>query len=329
MSIVHLHLDFETRSPLDIKKVGLDKYSRNAEVLMMAYAVNDQLPQLWLPPEDGPLPDHVDLLLRSNSVLKIAWNAAFERSILRHCLGIESPVSQWLDPSVMARYATLPPHLKGACEFLGLGDKAKHDGSKLIRKFCMPKKDGTFNQPTDFPEDWETFKEYCRQDVTAEREVLRLLQKNFSLSPFERKVWIIDSQINERGAPVDLPFVTEAKKLVDTEKARLAAELQQITGLENPNSTTQLLPWLQARGYPYSSLLKKRVDLALNQEGIDDSVKYVLRLRGMLAKSSTSKLDAILSRVTDSRLRHSYKYLGASRTGRWAGEGEQTQNLPR
>jgi DNA polymerase len=328
VSIVHLHLDFETRSPLDIKKVGLDRYARNAEILMMAWAVNDQLPQLWLP-GDGPLPDHVELMLRRGGAVKVAWNAAFERSILKHCLNVDSPISQWLDPSVMARYATLPPHLKGACEFLDLGSAAKHDGSKLIRKFCMPKKDGTFNTPADFPEDWETFKEYCRQDVNAEREVLRRLQKQFSLSDFERKVWMIDAKINERGAPVDMEFVTEAKKLVDAEKAKLAAELKEITGLENPNSNSQMLEWLQSRGYPYASLLKKRVDLALKDNSLDSTVRNVLYLRGMLSRSSTAKLEAILERQTDSRLRHSYKYLGASRTGRWAGEGVQTQNLPR
>jgi hypothetical protein len=83
--------------------------------------------------------------------VKVAWNCAFERAILKHCLGIDSPISQWLDPSVLARYATLPPHLKGACEFLGLGDKAKHDGSRLIRKFCMPNRKGGFTQPQDAP----------------------------------------------------------------------------------------------------------------------------------------------------------------------------------
>jgi DNA polymerase len=261
--------------------------------------------------------------------VKVAWNAAFERAILKHCLNIDSPISQWLDPSVMARYATLPPHLKGACEFLDLGSAAKHDGSKLIRKFCMPKRDGSFTQPADAPEEWETFKEYCRQDVIAEREVLRRLQKQFSLSDFERKVWMIDAEINERGAPVDMQFVTEAKKLVDVEKARLVIELKEITGLDNPNSTAQLLPWLNARGYPYFSLLKKRVDVALKNMWLDDTARHVLKLRGLLSRSSTAKLEAILERQTDSRLRHSYKYMGASRTGRWAGEGVQTQNLPR
>jgi DNA polymerase len=328
VSIVYLHCDFETRSRVDLKKCGLDKYSRNAEVLMMAHAINDQLPQLWLPAE-GPMPDYIRMLFTSPAAVKISFNCAFERAILKHCLGIDSPISQWLDPSVMARYATLPPHLKGACEFLDLGSAAKHDGSKLIRKFCMPKRDGTFNSPADFPEDWETFKEYCRQDVIAEREVLRRLQKQFSLSDFERKVWMIDAEINERGAPVDMQFVTEAKKLVDAEKARLVIELKEITGLDNPNSNAQMLEWLQSRGYPYASLLKKRVDLALKDNSLDPTVRNVLYLRGMLSRSSTAKLEAILERQTDSRLRHSYKYLGASRTGRWAGEGVQTQNLPR
>jgi DNA polymerase len=288
--MTHLHLDFETRSRLDIKKVGLDRYAKSAEVLMLAWAVDDGEPELWL--YDDPLPARLDDLLYSGAysppVLKVAWNCAFERAILRHCLGMESPIGEWLDPSTLARYATLPPHLKGACEFLGLGDKAKHDGSRLIRKFCFPNRKGAFTQPQDAPGDWETFKEYCRQDVIAEREVLHQLQRGFSLPPFERKIWEIDSAINERGIPVDMQFVTEAKKLVDAEKARLLAELTQITGLANPNSGAQLLPWLQARGYPYSSLLKKRVDLALADTRLDSVAVDVLRLRSMLSRSSTA-----------------------------------------
>ena len=62
MSVVHLHLDFETRSMLDIRQVGLDRYARNAEVLMMAWAVNDQPPQIWLPSEE-PMPEHLRLML--------------------------------------------------------------------------------------------------------------------------------------------------------------------------------------------------------------------------------------------------------------------------
>jgi DNA polymerase bacteriophage-type len=317
-----LHLDFETRSHLDIRKVGTDVYARNCEVLMMAYAWEDDPPSLWLPGEPFPT------TMIWGPERKAAWNAAFERAILRHRFEIYTPPSDWVDVPNLVRYATMPAKLKGASEYLQLGDLAKHDGSRLINKFCKPHK-GRFIEPEEAPDDWETFKEYCKQDVVAEREILHRLQRTFSLGTFEQRVATLDMEINERGIPVDMQFVSHARDLVAAEKHELKDELRELTGLANPNSGQQMLGWLRERGYPYNSLLKKRVDKAMQGELLPE-VRRALTLRAKLSRSSTSKLDAIVDRVSpDGRLRGSYVYLGASRTGRWSGSGVQLQNLPR
>ena len=46
-----LHRDIETRSTISLKKVGAHKYATDAttEVVCVAYAVDDQPVQLWLP----------------------------------------------------------------------------------------------------------------------------------------------------------------------------------------------------------------------------------------------------------------------------------------
>lgn len=320
-----LHIDFETRSHLDIKKVGVDVYARNAEVLMMAYAFGDDAPGLWVKGthHGGWLWEAV----RTTDKLA-AWNCGFERAILKHCLGIETPAERWVDVPAYARYATMPPKLKDCSEYLLLGDLAKHDGRRLINKFCKPHK-GRFIEPEEAPDDWELFKSYCLQDVVAERAILHRLRRAFALSPFEQRIASLDCEINERGIPVDMRFVQEAHRLVDVEKQALKKELAELTGLANPNSGSQMLTWLRARGYPYNSLLKKRVDLAMKQE-LAPEVRRALELRAKLSRSSTKKLDAIIDRVSpDGRLRGSYIYLGAQRTGRWSGSGVQLQNLPR
>lgn len=325
---------------LDIKRVGLDRYARDAQVLMLAWAFDDDEPSLWLPYGDEPvwsrrtpsrlIPHEVFRALKAPDVVKTAWNAAFERSVFYHALGYGIPVEQWFDPAVMARYGTFPNHLLGCSEYLKLGDQQKDAvGKRLIQKFSKPFK-GKFRDPKDHAEDWELFKDYCKQDVRAERAVEHTLEKAFSLTPFEMEVMRIDAEINETGMPTDMLFVTEAKKLVDAEKAALREEMQRKTGLDNPNSGPQLLPWLRQRGYPFASLLKKRVDQALLKEDLDPLVRDVLCLKCKLSRSSTSKLDAIIDRVgPDGILRNSYMYLGANRTGRWSGKGVQLQNLPR
>jgi DNA polymerase len=262
--MIQLIVDFETRSPIDIRECGLDVYSRNAEVLMLAWALNDSKPELWQPRE-GPMPDQLALLLTRREIVKVAHNVAFERSIFRHCLGIDIPLTSWLDPSCMARYAGLPSSLADVGEALGLPqDQAKDkDGKRLIQKFCRPKKDGTYKDWNSDPEDWARFCDYCKQDVVAERNILRKLEKGFMLPPRERKIWLLDQQINERGIPVDMTFVHNAKTIVDAERSRLMDELGSLTGLENPNSTKQMLGFLKENGYPYESLNQKMVKEAL------------------------------------------------------------------
>jgi DNA polymerase len=262
--MICLHLDFETRSTVDIREQGLDVYARNAEVLMLAWALNDQAPQIWLPHET-PIPENLALLLERKEIVKVAWNSAFERAIFWHTWGINIPLTSWLDPSCMARYAGLPSSLADVGEALGLPqDEAKDkDGKRLIQKFCKPKKDGTYKDWNTDPEDWARFCDYCKQDVIAERNILRKLEKGFMLPPRERKIWLLDQQINERGIPVDMTFVHNAKVIVDAERSRLMDELGKLTNLENPNSTKQMLGFLKENGYPYESLKQKMVKEAL------------------------------------------------------------------
>jgi len=325
----HLHLDFETRSKANID-FGYDLYARNAEVLMLAYALDDRDVHLWVPSENGatmPLP--LEYALADPSVIKVAWNSAFERAIFLHCLGLDIPRENWLDPKFMARYAGMPAHLSDVSRILNLGDDGKDkEGKRLIKLFCVPNKKGVFNQPKDHPEDWELFKAYAKQDVVAERTALRELSKAYSLPPRENKIAILDWKINERGMPVDLKFVTQKNIEVIAEKARLMEKFKAHTGLENPNSVTQLLPWLNARGYKFNSLGEAKVRAALSN-GCTAEVKRALELRLATSRSSTSKLTAALARTSaDSRVRYCYTYYGAH-TGRWSGQGVQPQNLPR
>lgn len=260
MTVVNLVIDLETRSAVDIKKHGLDRYARSAEVLMMAWAFGDQPPQIW-EPRFGPMPEQVAVCLDKPGIVKVAHNVAFERTILRYALGIDSPVEQWTDTAVLARYCALPSHLAEVCEALNLGDLGKNpDGSRLIRKFSLPqKKDGKFKDWDTDPEDWALFVNYCKQDVAAEREVLKRLAP-IGFPERERRIFALDAKINERGLPVDMTFVANATAMAKTERAKLLQELKDITKVENPNSGKQMLGWLREQGYPYSSLNKKMVD---------------------------------------------------------------------
>lgn len=342
MAAITLHLDFETRSRTDLSVRGLDNYcdDPSTQVLMMAWAVNDASPQVWFP-ATGPMPEQIELLIRRNEILKTAFNAEFERTILKRILHIDTPAGAWADPMIWARHASIAGDLAFVGEVLGLSEDKKKsaDGRRLIKLFCEPakrkKKDPPgmpeFNDSTTYPEDWAKFVEYCKQDVIAERELFYKL-KAFALPPDEVAMYALDQEINERGLPIDMDFVAKASKIVEEERSELMAGMRALTGLENPNSTQQLLGYLKTQQYAFNSLGAKWVTKALGDVAneLTEGGKRALRFRQQLAKSSTAKLEAISNFVcVDGRLRRQYVYGGAARTLRWSGRQAQPQNFPR
>lgn len=344
MSLDRLHLDFETRSELDLKICGLDNYVKHpsTRVLMLGYALNDDPVEVW-EPHFGSMPAKLRGDLEDITVTKIAWNTPFEYNVFKYVLKMHLPLFMWDDPVNRALMLSMPKHLKDACEVLKLPPElAKNpEGKRLIKFFSMPaqirKDDKLFGSSTSVfrdwmtnPEEWEKFKKYCIQDVVAEREIDKLLSK-FPLPEKEFQTWLLDQEINERGLPVDLELVKGTNNVAEAEKERLRSELQEITGLENSNSVPQLLAWAQMEGYPFGSLAKHLVQRALAGEGnLTPTAKRALILRGQTAKTSDSKLDKIAEAVSsDGRLRNQYGFLGAAKTGRWASYHVQLANLPR
>lgn len=350
-----LHFDFETRSRLDLGECGLDRYVNDptTEILCLAWAVNDAPVLIW-EPHKNPFPREIEALLKNPSVTKVAWNSSFERNILKSKLGISVPLSDWLDPMVMARYLSMPGYLEEVSTILGIDNqkykwgtqKEMGQAQKLLTMFCLPARLGgeetLFGIEEDFYRDWNTnprewaeLLEYCKRDVEAERECFHKMRA-FILPETERRGWILDQEINSRGVYCDLELVRGARAVASKEKEILQDKLLKLTGVSNPNSGPQILEWAQSQGYAFSSIAKPFVARALNGEcNLTPEAKMALQIRQQSAKTSDSKLDKILSMVgPDNRLRYQFAYMGAARTGRWSGGNEeaasvQLQNLSR
>ena len=325
-----------------IDQRGVDLYVRDPSttVLMLGWALDDADVRLWQP-HLGPMPPELADALDDPFIIKAAWHARFERLIFRHQLEREIPTREWLDVKVLASYLSLSGSLGKVGEILGLSENAKLlEGKDLIQLFSLPavpaRETGLFGYLPAFfhdynthPTDWERFCEYCRQDVRAEREIFHKLAK-FPLPPAERDLWVLDQKINDTGIPVELELVEGAARVAELAKTELHGKLDGLTGLENSNSNEQMLRWARGQGYPFNSIGKAMVNRALAGEGeLTELAKEVLLLRKELAKTASSKLQAIRDRVSpDGRLRHQYSFMGAGRTGRWAGQDVQLQNLP-
>ncbi len=246
MAAVNLWIDIESRSAIDLKGRGLDVYSKDpsTQITLCAWCINDANPTMWRPLSE-PIPSQLDLLLRRVEIPKLCFNSQFEETMLREVLKIDIPTNQFVDVATLCRYASIAGSLEFCGKVLGIDeDKAKMAvGRRLIAKFCMPKK-GVYRDWVSDPEDWSLFEQYCFNDVLAERAIYEKL-KAFHLPAQERKIWILDQEINQRGIPVDMEFVEKSSQIVKSEHGDLTAEFKTLTGLENPNSVSTGIPrWL-------------------------------------------------------------------------------------
>ena len=328
-----LVLDLETFSSADLPRGGVKKYTEapDFEILLMSYAWDGGPVRLWDFTQDGPPPGLARLLL-DPAIIKIAWNASFERNCLNKVLGIYTPPEQWRDAMTIAAMNGLPMSLDAAGAALQLQQQKLAIGKALIRYFCTPckptisNKGRTRNLPEHAPDKWEQFKEYCVRDTAVEQTIYDRLS-SFPVPEWERRLEVLDARINERGVLVDMELVESAVALDEQSRAQNVAEMQEITGLENPGSVAQLKAWLATKNVNVDSLNKATVSELLGTV-TDPGTRRVLELRQLTGKTSTKKYQAILDAAcADHRIRGLLQYYGAARTGRWAGRRVQLQNL--
>lgn len=337
--MIHLSIDLETYSDVNLKKAGLYRYVQSPafEILLFAYSLDGAPTQVVDMAQGEKIPLEVVHALTDPQCLKYAYNAAFEWYCLSKYMGVQLPPSQWRDTMLHGLYAGYTASLDATGRALGIPeDKQKlATGKALIRYFCVPckptKSNGgrTRNYPHHDPEKWELFKTYNGQDVVAEMEIERRLSV-FPVPDFVQKQWETDLLINARGVAVDMDFCEGALELGETIRAQLTDEAVQLSGLQNPNSVKQLARWLSAEtGDDITSLRKETIKELLGRDNADH-VQRMLEIRQELGKTSTKKYDAIEAAVCDDgRVRGLLQFYGANRTGRWAGRLVQVQNLPR
>lgn len=333
----HLSIDIETRSSVDIGKAGAYKYAQSPdfEILLFAYQWNNDPVKIIDLKNGEELSCWLMQALTDPSVIKHAYNAAFEWYCLNRA-GYETPVDQWRCTMAHGLYCGYTAGLDATGKAIGLPqDKQKlTTGRALIRFFCVPckptKTNGgrTWNQPWHDTDKWNLFKEYCCQDVVTEREILKRLDL-FPMPEEEERLWQMDVLMNAYGVRVDTELIDGALYIDQISALRLTDEAIKLTGLDNPNSTAQLIKWLQDNGTETDNLRKETVSELL--DGINpEKVQRMLEIRQQLGKTSIKKYVAMDTACGEGdRVRGLTQYYGANRTGRWAGRLVQMQNLPR
>lgn len=319
----HLSIDIETSSDVDIRKCGAFKYaeSKAFRIMLLAYAFDDEPVEVIDLEKGEEMPSFLLQALQDKEVIKHAYNATFEWLCLNQS-GYKTPIEQWQCTMIHAMYLGFPAGLEATGEAVGLPEDKKKlaVGRQLIKYFCI----GPYKPDAD---KWNLFKDYNLKDVEAERAIERKLS-SFPVPELEWERWRRDVLMNSYGVGVDMELVTGALAIQEESVERLTNEAIALTGLENPNSPTQLLEWVNAEGIALKSIQKKDVQDALSGE-LPPNVRRALEIRQQLGKTSVKKYDAILTCVCkDERVRGISQFYGA-RTGRFSGRLVQMQNLPR
>lgn len=337
----HLSIDIETRSSVDIGKAGLYKYAQSPDfrILLFAFQEDENPVEVVDLAQGEEIPEHAVRMLADPDVTKHAYNAAFEWYCLNRA-GYQTPLEQWRCTMAHGLYCGYTAGLDATGKAIGLPqDKQKlAAGKALIRYFCVPcrptKTNGnrTWNQPWHAKEKWELFKEYNRQDVVTERAILNRLEQ-FPMPEAEQKQWQMDVLMNAFGVRVDTELIEGALYIDAVSTQELTEEAVRITGLGNPNSGAQLVPWLntQCGRERFQDIQKATVADALDhREDYPEDVRRMLEIRQQLGKTSIKKYVAMdTAKGEGDRVRGLTQYYGANRTGRWAGRMVQMQNLPR
>ena len=333
-----LSIDLETYSDVDLPNCGVYRYVEgDFHILLFAYAFDDEETRCVDMACGEQLPAEVVDAIHNENIIKSAWNAQFERICLSKYFGTQLSPDSWKCTMVWAASLSLPLKLATAAQALKTAQQKYAIGERLIRYFSLPckptKANGgrTRNLPEHAPDDWKLFKSYCVQDVNTERDIRRRLEK-FPLLPQEWDFYHMDQRINDRGILIDKELVQQAIICNMAMSEEMTKRAYALTGLENPNSVSQLKSWLEERGIEVDSLGKKNVASLitdLDRHSADGEALDMMKLRLQMAKSSVKKYQAAERYICqDGRAHGLFQFSGAQRTQRWAGRGIQLQNLP-
>jgi DNA polymerase len=374
MQEIRLHLDYETASEVDLVQRGLDAYASDpsTRILMAAWriVVDGETSERgsWDLSMGSRMPIELREALADRGILKVAFNAEFERRITRDVAKIPTRYEEWRCTMAKAAMHSFTGSLAEVASQMCLPlDKIKDPaGGRLIKLFCQPQRI-TKNQQlrwrdwTTDPEEWERFCGYNVQDEVSEFEVWSRLER-FPIWDTAWAEYALDQKINDRGIPVDVTMAENATALAAMRKAEIIKMMKAETGLANPNSRNQLLPWLKDRGYRFADLEKASVMKVIDEHeayckehglapekddslvveddivfdtpvsyktpGITASCYRMLKARRQASRTSVSKYSAFTKKLGPGYMfRHSIKFGGAARTLRYSGRGVQMQNL--
>lgn len=325
-----IHLDFESRSEVDIWECGAWAYSvhPSTEILCMAYAIDDGPVQLVEYENISLQPDDLINEIKKGTLVA-AYNALFEECMWQNILikkyGYPRiPLKQWRCVMAKSLASAYPRSLKECALALNAPIQKDEAGKRVMMRMCKPKLSGGWN---DDPADFQALYDYCVQDVETERCVDKMLP---DLIPQEQTIWFLDQLINQRGIYVDKKAIERVLQFIEIQTKNLNDIVADVSEgkLDGVSRRMAVLNWCKTQGVDIKGYTKSDVRDTLSKD-IPDAVRTVLDTKLQLGRTSTAKYRAMYESTDDTnKIRDLLIYHGAT-TGRWSGKLIQLQNLPK
>lgn len=345
-----LSIDFETRSLVDLRNTGVYPYAEDpsTDIWCMSYAFSDETDEqirTWAPRypyQDGagewkwhtlPFPDDVRAHVEAGGMIR-AHNAQFERIIWREILAKRygaptASLEQFECSAAEAAEMGLPRNLAGVAAVLGADIQKDMEGHNLMMRMCRPRSNkGGVVTWWDVPDRVSRLIAYCENDVRTERSITPSLRR---LTAKERELYLLDQRINDRGITLDQRLCKRAKELAEVNIERSTAAIHEITGgkVEKLSQNARMLEWLRSQGMAVDSIDKHAVAAMQALDDLEPKIAEFLQLRAEGAKTSVSKIDAMLQCVANDGRMHGLLMFYGAHTGRWSGRLVQPHNFPR
>ena len=336
-------IDFESFSRCDIRSAGTVKYASDESTLplMLAIAVDDDEPVVWLPEQDRAIWGRDewdvadDILEYLKNDLKYtdyvrAFNFSFEHYVMRYHMGIDIPWINWSCTQINARLAGYPESLAGAAK-MACGVDKDSEGTRLIRKFACPisagKRKGERRMPHEDPVEYQKFIDYCIQDVVVERELANKVEK-FTPRRHAYDAMINTAVMNSRGVPINRGAAKHAIKIRDEATEEAVERFEKVVGCL-PSQRAKCLEYFQANGYEGGGLTVAEVEDELeNTRSLTGVAREMMEIRYHISGAAPKKLDAMVAMtMDDGTVKGAFAFAGASQTGRWSSKGLQVQNM--
>lgn len=341
--------DFETvNTSINLKKVGAWRYAEDPDtaVLCFNWSVMGEAWKSWTP---GDQLDDLLALVNDDMMTFISFGD-FERAIWK-CIMVQDhgfpalPNSRWHDIQASAAMKQMPKDLDTLARVLRLPTQKDMEGNALTLSLSrINKKTGMAPEIT--PAILERVQQYCGTDVESEVEAHNSLDW---LQPGERRYWLLNQRINQRGIRLDLDYIDACKKVAEDAAVPLVNAFRSLTGV-NPTQRDKFMAWMEGQGVQLPNLTKETMTELFGEsddeddvpdqdaEGflptvrgmeLPDDVRRALLIRKLVGSSSLAKLSAMEACVcADGRARGLLQYHGTG-PGRSSGRLLQPQNFPK